>query len=309
MVILKESPTTRVGIALWHDLPQRAIVHTVAKGMPAAEPADDGSGPKLSPFEELLTINGVPCESAIHAVTMIRNAEEQIVIRKLACPKRLQDACRKVQASWRGALKQRLGLERRELEKPTQNTLLGISFSPDLRFASVIKGVNPAGPAMGVLTEGDRVLRINGEACDEPASAAKLLRAASGAIEVIVQPARLVDIRALLVREGAAPPEDDDEYDEEGEEGEDEGEEDDDEGEQYEDGEEGYYSDEDSVTAGIPRPAPVVAPEVRRALPIEGQESPRLAGALVGSALRAGRGKGPAGGCGACAPCLRPPDA
>ena len=260
MVIAKESPTTRVGIALWHDLPDRAIVHTVAKGMPAAEPAEDGSGPKLAAFEELLTVNGVPCESAVHAVNMIRNAEEQIVIRKLACPRRLQDACRKLQASWRGALKQRLGLERRELAKPTQNTLLGISFSPDLRFASVIKGVNEAGPAAGMLTEGDRVLRINGEACDEPAAAAKLLRAASGAIEVIVQPASRVDIRALLVREGAAPPDDDDEeYEEDGE---DEGEEYEEE-EYYEEGEEGYYTDEDAVTAGIPRPAPVVAPEVR----------------------------------------------
>jgi len=261
VTIDKPNVSTRVGVALWHDLPDRAVIHSVAVGSPASEPMDDGS-PKLVPFDEILTVNGIACESAIHAVTMIRNAESVVVIRKLPCPPRLMHAAAALQHQWKVTLKRQQGLEQQrvELHKPEQTTLLGISFSPELLFASVVKTVNASGPAAGVLFEGDRVLRINGEPCDEPASAAKLLRSASGVIELVVQPAASVDFQGLRARERSDMGEEDD--------GEEESEEDSgEEGEESEESEEEFYSDErvdgDETTGGIPgipRPKPVSAP-------------------------------------------------
>jgi len=270
VVLSKSEPTTRVGIALWHDLPERAIVHTVQPNSPAAAPADDGSGPKLVPFDEILTVNGEMCESALHAVTMIRNAESAVVIRKLPCPLRLTHAANLMQGSWRAIMEQRLGLERRALHKAALNTLLGISFSPELQYSSVVKTVNASGPAAGVLVEGDRVISINGERCDEPSGAAALLRAADGMIELTVQPAARVDIRALRMREGTY---DDGEDSQEGEEGEeeeegDEEEEEDEEGEESEEGFSSHDGGRDATSGGIPgvsRPKPVEPPKPQHA--------------------------------------------
>eukprot|EP00320_Phaeocystis_rex_P004598 CAMPEP_0119077646 /NCGR_PEP_ID=MMETSP1178-20130426/95607_1 /TAXON_ID=33656 /ORGANISM="unid sp, Strain CCMP2000" /LENGTH=94 /DNA_ID=CAMNT_0007060019 /DNA_START=12 /DNA_END=293 /DNA_ORIENTATION=+ len=57
----------RLGLALWHELPDRAVIRLVHPGSAAAAAG-------LGSFDELLSVNGAPCESAVHAVQIIRDA-------------------------------------------------------------------------------------------------------------------------------------------------------------------------------------------------------------------------------------------
>jgi len=132
---------------------------------------------------------------------MIRESPGNVIIRKIPCPRPLSDACLKLQAAWRQTYLRRLQLVERELLKPTLKTILGVAFSHEFRSASVIKAVRGDGPAAGVLAEGDRLLAINGQPCDNPASAAKILREAVGTLKLVVQPRASVDTHELLARE------------------------------------------------------------------------------------------------------------
>lgn len=212
VVIRKPSIGTRVGVSLWNALEERAVVYSVIKGLPASEPMEDNPRrPKLGLFEEIIAVNGAPCSSALHAIAMIRGANRNVVIRKLACPTRLVDACRMVQRCWRLALMRRWGLEYREVVKAASSATLGIRFSPDFQLSAIVESVNPSGLAAQILSKGDRVLRINGESCDLPTNAAMLLREASGRVHLVVQPVSRVDVNKLLFREASQRVEDEDE--------------------------------------------------------------------------------------------------
>ena len=204
--IRKESATTRIGIGLAPEEPDRAIVNTTAPGTPASMPlAPDSSVAPIQMYDELLEINGVAVESAVHAVKLIREAPAgELVIRKRQCPESAQRATIFVQAIWRAYWPRRDRLVRRVLVKPTQATMLGLGFSPDFSEHSVIKSIKEDGLAARTLNAGDRIMRINGRECTAPAEAASLLRQMVGHIEMHLVPAAEVDLHELEALESQA---------------------------------------------------------------------------------------------------------
>lgn len=100
--LTKHAKDTMLGLRLWSDLTNRAIVHEVTPFSAAAELQVER--PKLGPFDELLSVNGIPCLSAIHAVEILRGADAGIIVlRKHECPVRLHGAARVLQRGWRGS--------------------------------------------------------------------------------------------------------------------------------------------------------------------------------------------------------------
>ena len=67
VVVSVSKRESRLGLALWPELPERAVVRLVRPGSAAAEAG-------LCCFDELLSINSEPCESAAQAVRKIRDA-------------------------------------------------------------------------------------------------------------------------------------------------------------------------------------------------------------------------------------------
>ena len=83
-VITVTKTQDRVGLALWHELPDRAVIWNVH---PGTATADAG----LITFDELLSINGEPCQTAIQAVTLIREAPQgPLRLKVVGCPVRLR---------------------------------------------------------------------------------------------------------------------------------------------------------------------------------------------------------------------------
>ena len=205
VTIPKETSTTRIGIGLRADMPERAVVNTTAPGTPASESLAPGSQLSLiEPFDEILQIGGVPCESAVHAVKLIREAPAgDLVILKRGCPEGVKRATNFLQASWRTFSARRDGLTQRILTKPQPNMALGISFSPEYQIHSLIAAVKEDGLAVKVLSAGDRIVRINGIECIAPADAARTLRAASGRIHLELQLAADVDVEEMREAEAA----------------------------------------------------------------------------------------------------------
>jgi len=205
VTIPKETSTTRIGIGLRADMPERAVVNTTAPGTPASESlAPDSQLSLIEPFDEILQIGGVPCESAVHAVKLIREAPAgDLVILKRGCPEGVKRATNFLQASWRTFSARRDGLTQRILTKPQPNMALGISFSPEYQIHSLIAAVKEDGLAVKVLSAGDRIVRINGIECIAPADAARTLRAASGRIHLELQLAADVDVEEMREAEAA----------------------------------------------------------------------------------------------------------
>ena len=70
VTLYKETQGTRIGIGLRPDMPDRAVVNTVAPGTPASQPQATGSSVMLiEPYDELLEVAGTHCSSAVHAVS------------------------------------------------------------------------------------------------------------------------------------------------------------------------------------------------------------------------------------------------
>ena len=101
--ICKEHLFGIIGISLTPEEPGRAIVSAVEPGTSASMPfSTDASVALIQMYDELLEINGVAVESAVHAVTLIRSAPAgELVIRKRQCPESAQRAALFVQAMWR----------------------------------------------------------------------------------------------------------------------------------------------------------------------------------------------------------------
>jgi len=165
VTLFKEAATTRIGIGLSPEEPDRAVVNTVAAETPAAMPVTPGSAATLiEPYDELLEIGGVRPESAVHAVKLIREAPAgDLIIRKLRCPDAAKRAAVFAQASWRAKWPKMEGLTRRLLVKPTATTVLGLAFSPDYNVHSVIKAIKEGGAAHGLLAAGDRIVASFGD--------------------------------------------------------------------------------------------------------------------------------------------------
>ena len=142
----KFTATTRIGIGLRHDMPERAVVYTVASGTPA-----DGT---IHPYDEILAIGGTPCESAIHrGLDDPRGPAGPLEIEVVPCPAELEQASSRAGAALRAAAARRLGLSRRVINKPSLDTPLGLSFSPDYLVHSVIRAVKEGGLAATALKE------------------------------------------------------------------------------------------------------------------------------------------------------------
>ena len=185
VVVPKATDTTRIGIGLRPDMPDRAVVHTIAPGTPA-----DGI---IQPYDHLLVIAGEQVSSAVHAVQLIREAPAGSLHIELVREADLSRATVAIQNGMRNAMASREGLVRRTLVKPTPDAVLGLSFSPEYQIHSVIKMVREGGLAETALAAGDLVKRLNGVECVAPADTARLLREASGRIELMVLPADQVD--------------------------------------------------------------------------------------------------------------------
>ena len=195
--IPKPMADSRVGLALWHALPKRAVVYTVHPG--------SLSHGAVAAFDEVLSINGVAVESALQAVATIREAAAgQLVVVKRGCPARLHEAARKLQRRWAVYLLRHFGIERVHVEKPTKTTLLGVAFAPEFTQVAYVKAINPEGAAAAALAEGDLLLSINGVAIESPSEAARQLREAAGTLTLTVQHQAFVDEEALLDAEDAA---------------------------------------------------------------------------------------------------------
>ena len=195
--IPKPMADSRVGLALWHALPKRAVVYTVHPG--------SLSHGAVAAFDEILSINGVAVESALQAVATIREAAAgQLVVVKRGCPARLHEAARKLQRRLSVYLLRHFGIERVHVEKPTKTTLLGVAFAPEFTQVAYVKAINPEGAAAAALAEGDLLLSINGVAIESPSEAARQLREAAGTLTLTVQHQAFVDEEALLDAEDAA---------------------------------------------------------------------------------------------------------
>jgi hypothetical protein len=195
VLLHKETSGQRIGIGLRPDMPDRAVVNTVAPDTPASQPRAPGSAvPLIEPYDELVEVAGVPCTSAVHAVQLIREAPAgELVIRKLCRPEKVWHSISFVQESARAALARHGGVTRRALLKPLHSTVLGLSFSPDYAAHSFIRKVSEGGAAARVLEEGDRVVRLNGARCSAPGETARRLREAVGRIELHIERAAQVN--------------------------------------------------------------------------------------------------------------------
>lgn len=74
---------------------------------------------------------------------------------------------------------------------------LGLSFSPEWGYHSVIKTVKEDGLAATVLKPGDVVKRFNGAICGAPANTAKMLRESVGRIEFHIVPVGKVEYEEM----------------------------------------------------------------------------------------------------------------
>ena len=180
----------KVGLALWHELPERAVIHMVHPGT-AAEDAGLGA------FDEVLSVEEVPCESAKHAVAMIREAPMgELKLRIIDRPARLVHAAVLMQKHFLAALCWQEHLVRVQLHKPDAASRLGIAFRSDVTPA-VVSSLNREGGAFGAIGEGYQIWSIEGEPIETAEECARRLRELSGTIYMLATPARWVDLEGL----------------------------------------------------------------------------------------------------------------
>ena len=128
----------------------------------------------------ILAVNGEPVSSALQAVGLIRDAPVgPLTFRIRRCPHRLLRAAATLQRAWLRALLER-GMARVAVAKPGREARLGVAFSPAFRRAAVVERVSADGLACGAVEVGDRIVAINGERVDAPATAAHRLRESAG---------------------------------------------------------------------------------------------------------------------------------
>merc|ERR1712087_392359 len=192
--INKPTAKFRIGIALSPAYPKAAVVQHVTPGSAAAKQRKDGLT-EIGVFDRILCVNGVLSESAVHAVTMIRSAVGVISIEVQRCPLRLHKAATVIQRCWNKALSKYSAV----LFKPSATSTIGIAFSGDVKCAAVLSTVQ-RGMAFGVLSSGDVVESVNGQRCDSPEGAAKLLQDATGQVRIRCVRAANVDVQALVAK-------------------------------------------------------------------------------------------------------------
>ena len=171
---------SRLGLALWPELPERAVIHLVRPGSAAAEAG-------LCCFDELLSINSEPCESAAQAVRKIRDAPlGEMRLRVCSCPVRLLDAAATIQRAWVRALFEQRGLVRTRLSKPEQSSRLGLTFSAEFPLHALVSAVAPDGHACGALGAGDLLVYVGGLRAASPSEATRQLRELCGEVTLLV---------------------------------------------------------------------------------------------------------------------------
>ena len=139
------------------------------------------------PCQELLSINGEPCESAAQAVRTIRDAPlGEMRLRVSSCPVRLLDAAATLQRVWMRALFVRRGLVRAHISKPELTSRLGLHFSPEFPLHALVSSVAPDGFAFGALGAGDRIVYVGGHRATSPAGVARQLRELCGEVTLLV---------------------------------------------------------------------------------------------------------------------------
>ena len=180
-VVVVNKTKERVGLALWNEMPERAIIRVVHCGSAAAEAG-------LVAFDEILLINGEFCESAVQAVAAIRDAPlgEELRLKILPCPTRLLKAAVTVQGAWLRALFDKRSLVRARLHKPELNSRLGIAFSPDFPRHAIVSNVSREGLAFGAISVGDRIMSVEGN--PTPSAAAATWTVKGGAIIILAFP-------------------------------------------------------------------------------------------------------------------------
>jgi hypothetical protein len=206
VVLFKETDGTRIGIGLRPDVPDRAIVFTVAPGTPAdGRPLEGGDDPAIMPYDELLAVGGEECTSAAHAVKLIREAPAgELEIEKVPCPPEVTHATLSAQTALRAAMRRKGNLSQKALVKPQADMALGLSFSPEFMVHSVIATVKEGSLAATALQVGDVLKWINGVPCGAPADTARLLRGSSGTLDLLIVPAAKRDEDAMVAAEEAA---------------------------------------------------------------------------------------------------------
>ena len=188
-VVVRKSKD-KVGLALWHELPDRAVIHVVHPGTAADEAG-------LGAFDEVLSVEQVPCESAKHAVTMIREAPPgEVTLRVIDCPARLVEAAVLMQKHFLAALCWQEHLVRVRLYKPDASTRMGIGFRSDVTPA-VVASLNREGSAFGTIGVGYQIWSIQGEEIKTAEECARRLRELSGTIYMLATPSRWVDLEML----------------------------------------------------------------------------------------------------------------
>ena len=193
VAIPKETDTTRIGIGLRPDMPERAVVHKIAPGTPSVG--------IMQAYDEIMAVGGDPVNSAVHAVQLIREAPAGTLHIELKRAPGLTDAARSVQEGMRNAMATREGLVRRTIFKESQDSILGLSFSPEYHVHSVIQVVKEGGLAATALVVGDLIRRLNGVEVTAPADTARMLRESSGRIELLVLPSHKVDMHEVVAVE------------------------------------------------------------------------------------------------------------
>jgi len=199
--IHKSNDGTFLGLSCRSDSPRHPILLKVDAKLPAAT--------CLQPFDEILSVAGEPCQSAEHAIQLIRNAPAgSLELIKLLPPRALVHSARVLQKVYRARVDLHArsrtnanGLVRRMIAKPERSCRLGVSLSPEWRVHSMLAKVDPSGIAHTVLHEGDQLRFVNGVACTEPAQTAKLLRESVGSIELLLLPQPRVDMDAMRSEE------------------------------------------------------------------------------------------------------------
>jgi len=199
--VVLDKPTSGGGLGISFRANSRhPILFKVTRGLPAAA--------CLEAYDEILSVAGHPCQSAEHAVQLIRNAPVgKLKLIKLLPPQALARSVRVLQAAYRSHADSRArqlakdGLVRCVFEKPERSCRLGIALSPEWRMHSLLAKVDPSGLAHAKLHEGDQICSINCITCSEPVQTAKLLRESVGRIELLLKPQSCVDVDVLRSEE------------------------------------------------------------------------------------------------------------
>jgi len=92
-------------------------------------------------------------------------------------------------------------VERVVIYKAHESVRLGLSLDAEYKHHSLIASTTPDSLSAKVFDEGDLILRVDGALCTEPAECARMLREASGNIELHIMRRADVDFDAVIAAE------------------------------------------------------------------------------------------------------------